>query len=215
MTYRSGAELDRGRAGGSGRDQFLRDDHQHGGGRLLWRLPGHRPGGDRGRASRAGGGASRARPVGAENSVTLCDLGIFVDQTPEPVPPQDPNIGAQSGRMLASGGRAPAERPVQAMNVVMIDVFAQDQPQVPLAGDQHPIQTLAPGAGNPPLRDRVRPRRPDRRLDDPHAEAVSTASNAAVNLASRSRIKNFRPSARSPRLISRLRACWATHSPVG
>ena len=37
--------------------------------------------------------------------------------------------------------------------------------------------------------------------------AVNTASNAAVNFASRSRIKNFKPSARSSRFIIRLRAC--------
>ena len=39
--------------------------------------------------------------------------------------------------------------------------------------------------------------------------------NAAVNLASRPRIRNFSPSAWSPRFISRSRACWVTHSPVG
>jgi hypothetical protein len=45
--------------------------------------------------------------------------------------------------------------------------------------------------------------------------AVSTASSAAVNLASRSRMRNLNLSARSLRFISRLRACWVTHSPVG
>jgi hypothetical protein len=38
---------------------------------------------------------------------------------------------------------------------------------VPFAGDQHPVQALAAGAGNPAFRDRVRPRRLDRCLDDP------------------------------------------------
>jgi hypothetical protein len=41
------------------------------------------------------------QPVGAEYSVALCDLGIFVDQAAEPVPPQDPDILAHSGRRLA------------------------------------------------------------------------------------------------------------------
>jgi hypothetical protein len=45
--------------------------------------------------------------------------------------------------------------------------------------------------------------------------AANTASNAAVNMASRSRIRNFRPSARSSRFISRLRAWWVTQSAVG
>jgi hypothetical protein len=74
--------------------------------------------------------------VGAEYSVTLCDLGIFVDQAAEPVPPQDPDIRVRSGRMITPGGRALAERPVRAMNVIVLDVLTQDQPQVPLAGDQ-------------------------------------------------------------------------------
>ena len=38
-------------------------------------------------------------PVGAENPVTLCDLGVFVDQTAEPVPPQHPDIRASCRRM--------------------------------------------------------------------------------------------------------------------
>ena len=30
-------------------------------------------------------------PVGAEYCVTSCDLGVFVDQAAEPVPPQNPD----------------------------------------------------------------------------------------------------------------------------
>jgi hypothetical protein len=37
----------------------------------------------------------------------------------------------------------------------VIGVLAQDQPQVPFAGDEHPVQALAAGAGDPPLGDRV------------------------------------------------------------
>src|SRR5258708_20552123 len=43
--------------------------------------------------------------------------------------------------------------------------------------------------------------------------AASAASNAPVNLASRSRMRNLNPSARSSRFMSRLRACCVTHSP--
>ncbi len=32
-------------------------------------------------------------PVGAENYVTSCDLGIFVDQAAESVPPQHADVG--------------------------------------------------------------------------------------------------------------------------
>jgi hypothetical protein len=41
----------------------------------------------------------------------------------------------------------------------MIGVLIKDQPQVAFAGDQHPVQVLAAGAGDPPLRDRVAPHR--------------------------------------------------------
>ena len=53
-----------------------------------------------------------------EYPVTLCDLGIFADQAAEPVPTQDPDIRADSGRTLTPGRRALAERPVRPMNVV-------------------------------------------------------------------------------------------------
>jgi hypothetical protein len=88
------------------------------------------------------------------------------------------------------------ERPVRAVDVIVIDVLAQDQPRVPLAGDQFPVQALAPGAGYPSPRDRVRPGRPDRIPMIRTLTAVNTASNAAVNLVSRSRIKNLKLSAR-------------------
>ena len=43
---------------------------------------------------------------------------------------------------------------------------------------------------------------------------ASTWPDAAVNLLSRSRIRNLNWPARVPRSISRLRACWVVHGPV-
>lgn len=74
-------------------------------------------------------------PCGCRKLCRLCDLGVFVDQAAEPVPSQDPDIRAQDGRMLASGGRALAERPMRAMNVIVLDVFPQDQPQLPVGAE--------------------------------------------------------------------------------
>ncbi len=45
--------------------------------------------------------------------------------------------------------------------------------------------------------------------------AVKTASNAPEYLASRSLIRNFRPSVRSPRSMRTFRACWTVHAAVG
>ena len=44
---------------------------------------------------------------------------------------------------------------------------------------------------------------------------TNTSSNAAVNLLSRSRIRNLNWPVRSPRSMSKLRACWAVQAPVG
>jgi len=43
-----------------------------------------------------------------------------------------------TGRWKRPAGRILLQRPVRAMLVVVIDVLAEDQPQMPFAGDQHP-----------------------------------------------------------------------------
>jgi hypothetical protein len=45
--------------------------------------------------------------------------------------------------------------------------------------------------------------------------AVKTVSNIAVNLASRSRMRNRKRRPASSRSMSRLRACWVSQAPVG
>ena len=67
-----------------------------------------------------------------------------------------------------------------------------DEPQMPLTGDQHPVQAVAVDPADPALGDRVS--HPDactgvRTVRTP--TAVSTASRAAVNLVARSRIRNL------------------------
>jgi hypothetical protein len=44
--------------------------------------------------------------------------------------------------MIPPAGRALGERPVRTMNVIVLDVLTQDQPQVPLAGYQHAVQVI-------------------------------------------------------------------------
>jgi hypothetical protein len=91
-------------------------------------------------------------PVGAGNPVILCDLRIFADQPAEPVPAENPDAGVRSGRMRTPAGRTLFQRPVRPVRVSVIGIFAEDRPQVPFPGDQHPVQALAAGAGNPAFR---------------------------------------------------------------
>ena len=93
--------------------------------------------------------------MGAGNGVTLCDLCVFADDAAETVSPQNTHAAHFYGWMETPGGRILLQRPVRTMSVVMIGVLAEDQPQVPFADDQHPVQALAAGAAHPALRDRV------------------------------------------------------------
>jgi hypothetical protein len=138
-----------------------------------------------------------------------------MDQAAEPVPAQDPDISVRIRRMRTSGRRTLLQCPVWPVRVVVIDVLIKNQPQVPLASDQHPAQALADGAGDPAFRDRIRARRPDRRPDDPDPGCREHGVERGGELRVLSRIRNLKPSAWSPRFIIRLRACWVTHSPVG
>jgi hypothetical protein len=47
----------------------------------------------------------------------------------------------------------------------------QDEPQMPLTGDQHPVQAVAVDPADPALGDRVRARRLHRRPDGPHSDS--------------------------------------------
>jgi hypothetical protein len=52
-------------------------------------------------------------------------------------------------RMRAPRRRVLVQCPVRAVAVMVTDVLAEDQPQVPFAGDQHLVQALAAGAADP------------------------------------------------------------------
>ena len=142
-------------------------------------------------------------------------MGVFVVQAARAGP------GAERGRCVESVlTRAPArrsllQRPVRPLGVAVVDVLVKDESQVPFAGDQHPVRysrralaiqrsaiAFARGARIGVFMIRI-------------PAAASTVSNAVVNLASRSRSRYLNPSVRPPRFISRLRACWVTHSPAG
>jgi hypothetical protein len=104
--------------------------------------------------------------VGAENAVTSRDLRILVEEAAKPIASSNADVvvgrhgvGPALGWLLCKG-------PVRPVGVVVIDVFAEDVAEMSSAADE---DALAPGAGDPALADGVRPRRLDRRCDDPDA----------------------------------------------
>ena len=146
---------------------------------------------------RAGRAGFLARPVLVENSATGAELGscclpVFVDQPGGPGPALD--LGGRDGegddvRVVIWCAQFHSLALVAAAGVVVADVLGQDHPEVLLAGDEHPIGALSPRRAHEALGigfilgawgavgSVVIP-----------LEA-NTASNAAVNLVSRSRIR--------------------------
>jgi hypothetical protein len=126
--------------------------------------------------------------VGAENSVTSCDLHILVDEAAEPIPSQWPNCRAGAWGS-AAGGRLLMQRSVRAVSVEMVDVLAQHCGEVTRSGDQELVEAFAPqGADEAFPMAFARGARTGVRMMRMSAPA-NTASKAAVNLVSRSRIK--------------------------
>ena len=152
--------------------------------------------------------------MGAENSVTLCDLQVFVYEATEPVSSQRPD-GRSGVRRGAASGRLLMERSVRTVGVVVLDVLAQHRREVARSGDQEMVEAFTAQGADEAFRDRVRSRCPTGVRMMRMSAPAKTASKAAVNLLSRSRIRNRNRAARSPRSMSRLRACWVTQAPVG
>src|ERR1017187_4355570 len=75
-------------------------------------------------------------PVGAENAFTSCDLRVLVDQAAELVAWSDADVVAGGRDMGPAVGWLLAEGPVRPVGVVVVDVFAEDVVEVPLAGDE-------------------------------------------------------------------------------
>src|SRR5205809_608574 len=90
-------------------------------------------------------------------------------------------VGGDGSRL--DKGRLLLERPVWPMRVVVSDVFAQHPIEVHARDDQDAIKTLAPHAADPALRVSLRPRRRDRRPDDPDAFRAEDLVEAGRELA--------------------------------
>ena len=86
--------------------------------------------------------------VGAENSVTSCDLYILMNEAAEPIPSQWPN-GRAGARGSATRGRVLVKRSVRVVSVEMVDVLAQHCGEVPWCGDQEAVEAFAPKSADP------------------------------------------------------------------
>ena len=104
---------------------------------------------------------------------------------------------------------------MRPVSVVVLDDLTDYHAEVTRSGDQQVIEAFAAQGADEAFGDRIRPRGPHRCADDGDVGAGEDRVKAAVNLLSRSRITNRNWAARSPRSISKLRACWLTQAPVG
>jgi hypothetical protein len=99
--------------------------------------------------------------VGFQNSVTVPDLGFYAARSyslrrpPRRGPAPDPLHGEVGGRVVGPR-RAELAAAMGAPSVVVGLVLRQDQFQMPLAEDQHPVGDLGPGGEHEPFRISVR-----------------------------------------------------------
>jgi hypothetical protein len=96
----------------------------------------------------------------------------------------------------------------------MVDVLDQYSLQLPASHDQHPVQHLPPNRAHPPLRIGIRPRRPHRRHE--HLDRLGGEDGVERDGELGVQIADQEPEPVGAVVaMSRLRACWATHSPIG
>ena len=107
--------------------------------------------------------------MGAENSVTSCDLQVLVDEAAEPVPSE--HADGRHGTWRVAGGRVLVQGSVRSVRVVVLDVLAQDDVEVAWSGDQEVVEAFPAQGADEALGDGVRPRCADRGSDDPDAGA--------------------------------------------
>jgi hypothetical protein len=152
--------------------------------------------------------------VGAENSVTLCDLGVFVQEPADPVLSGDRDVGVDGvGERPQWAGLM--QRAMRAVPVEIALVLGEDLAQMCSVHNEDPVEEFVAYAAHPPFHDRVHSRCLRSGEHDPDALGLEHLMNRAVNLRSRSLIKNRKSLVRSPRWSIRLRACWATQPAVG
>jgi hypothetical protein len=99
---------------------------------------------------------------------------IHMVQAPEHRLPDDPACWVGLDRRSRSARRPLTQPPMGTPRIEVGDVFLQDALQMPLVDNQHLIQTLVPHRSDPPLRERVRPRRLYRCAELSHSQSTQT-----------------------------------------
>jgi hypothetical protein len=108
-------------------------------------------------------------------------------------------------------GRAELAAAMGPSPVVVPGIFGQDRPQVPFAEDQHPVGDFGPGSEDESFGIGVARGLRGGIFTASMPASARTASNDAVNCPARSRTRNRKSAARSPRSIRRLRICCTVH----
>jgi hypothetical protein len=92
---------------------------------------------------------TRLEPVSAENSVTSCDLHVFMDESAEAVPAQWRNreIGRPGSAVVCWW--ALLERSVRPVRVVVVGVLPQYPCEVAWSGNQEVIEAFAAQGADP------------------------------------------------------------------
>jgi hypothetical protein len=158
-----------------------------------------------------------ATPRGvSELTSSRCPL-VLVDQSAEDLATTHLRKGRRTRWVTTHrrDGRAQAETAMRAVLVVVLDVAVQNANKVLAAEDQEVVQALSPDGPNPTLGDGVGVGRPNRRADDLGTgrtpDIVERSGELGVPVADQEPER----AARSSSSTKRLRACWATHRPVG
>jgi hypothetical protein len=112
-------------------------------------------------------------------------------------------------------GKGPQQRDLAAQPILLALELVQHGCSVLLIDDQKTVEEFAADGADEAFGDRVRSRARTGVVMILTLMAVKTASKAAVNLLSRSRVRNAKCRWASSRSMTRLRACWVSQAPVG
>lgn len=135
-----------------------------------------------------------------------CGLVVLADHAAEYLPPPDRKVQRGSGLGFPVGWPLLAGL-MQPVPVVVAGVLTEDRPQVPFIVDEHPVDALGSCGAYPSFGVTVRPWRLRRGLDYFQALAGEDFVEGGRELGVTVPDEEAQRSARSPRSMTRLRAC--------